>query len=143
MAQASSATVAVGASLDMEAQVTDLWGYPIDFAHISITQFEISAAQLINTDSVRVRLYRVGTRREPADLVVDFDGTSQLTGIWYSSFTDRRIEYSRLGPDNKVYLTVRNTAGNSGPSTFQLILYGRRFPSIRPVAWSTPLKGIK
>lgn len=132
MARVSSPTVPVGISHDLEVQVTDLWGRPVDFAHISITQVEISARELVNTDSVRLRFYRHGTRRTPQDLVADFDGTSQLTDTWYAAFSDRRIEYGAPDVQSTIYLTARNTTGNSGPTTFQITLYGRRFPPRPP-----------
>ena len=132
MARITSPTVPVGESLDLDPEATDLWERPVEFAHISITQIEISAAQLLNTDSVRLRFYRYRTRREPQDLVADFDGTSQLTGMWYSSFTDRRIEYSGQDKSDEIHITVRNTSGNSAATTFQIIVYGRRFPPKPP-----------
>jgi hypothetical protein len=131
-AQISSASVAVGTIQNLEAEVTDFWGRPLDFAHITITQVAISAAQLVDSDAVRLRVYRRGTRIEPQDLLAEFDGTSQVTGMWAASFTSRQIEFSGLDERSKVYLAVRNTSGNSGPSTFQIFIYGYRYPAAAP-----------
>ena len=131
-AQISSASVPVGISRDLEAQVTDFWGRPIAFAHITLTQVAISAPQLVDADAVRLRVYRRGTRAEPQDLLAEFNGTSQVTGMWAASFTSRQIEFSGLDELSKVYLTARNTAGNSGPTTFQLYLYGYHYPAAAP-----------
>ena len=131
-AQITSASVPVGTIQNLEAEVTDFWGRPLDFAHITITQVAISAAQLVDSDAVRLRVYRRGTRSEPQDLLAEFDGTSQVTGMWAASFTSRQIEFSGLDERSKLYLAVRNTAGNSGPSTFQIFLYGYRYPASAP-----------
>jgi hypothetical protein len=131
-AQISSASVAVGASQNLDAQITDFWGRAFDFAHVTITQVALSAAQLVAADAVRLRLYRRGTRSEPQDLLAEFDGTSQVTGMWAAAFTSRQIEYSGLDELSKVYLTVRNTSGNSGPTTFQIFIYGYRYPAVAP-----------
>lgn len=133
-AQISSASVPVGISRDLEAQVTDFWGRPIAFAHITLTQVAISAPQLVDADAVRLRVYRRGTRAEPQDLLAEFDGTSQVTGMWAASFTSRQIEFSGLDERSKLYLTVRNTSGNSGPTTFQIYIYGYHYPAVAPPA---------
>ena len=131
-AHISSASVTVGDSQNLEAEITDFWGRPLAFAHITITGVAISAPQLVNADAVRLRLYRRGTRAEPQDLLAEFDGASQVAGMWAAAFTNRQIEFSGLDERSKVYLTVRNTAGNSGPTTFQVFIYGLRYPAVAP-----------
>ena len=131
-AQISSASVAVGVSNNLEAEVTDFWGRQLAFIHMTITGVAIAAPQLVNADAVRLRLYRRGTRAEPQDLLAEFDGTSQVAGMWAAAFTNRQIEFSGLDERSKIYLTVRNTAGNSGPTTFQVFIYGLRYPAVAP-----------
>ena len=41
---------------------------------------------------------------------------------------NRRIEYTDLSAESKLYLAVRNTADNSGASTFEIRFYARVFP---------------
>lgn len=135
-AQISSASVPVGISQNLEAEITDFWGRQLAFIHMTITGVAISATQLVNADAVRLRLYRRGTRAEPQDLLAEFDGTSQVSGMWAAAFTNRQIEFSGLDERSKLYLTVRNTAGNSGPTTFQVFIYGLRYPAIAPPVYA-------
>ena len=128
MAVLLTPTVAVDAERSFEVSFTDLSGNPITFVHLSITEVDIAAPQLVNADDVRLRLFRHGTRRVPQDLVAEFTGSSLIAGTWQASFVNRRIEYTDLTARSKLYIAVRNTAGNSGPSTFDLRFYARVFP---------------
>lgn len=132
MAQIFTASVPVGVSQNLEAQVTDLWGQPVDFAHITVTEVAISAPQLVATDAVRLRLYRRGTRVDPQDLLAEFNGTSHVVDTWVGAFTTRQIEFTGLDRLSKAYMTIRNTEGNSGPSPFQIYLYGYGYPAVAP-----------
>ena len=129
MAVLLTPTVAVDAERSFEVSFTDLSGNPITFVHLSITEVDIAAPQLVNADDVRLRLFRQGTRRVPQDLVAEFTGSSLISGTWQASFVNRRIEYTDLTGESKLYVAVRNTAANSGPSTFELRFYARVFPT--------------
>lgn len=123
----ASPSVAVGTESDFEVQFTDLAGRGIRFQHLSITQVDIAAPQLLNADDVRLRLFHRSSRRVPEDLAAEFTGTSAVSGTWQASFSNRRIEYDDLTGQSKLYLALRNSAGNSGASTFELRFYARVF----------------
>ena len=126
--EANVATVAVDTEVDVDISIKDiLTGERVTFTHLSITQIDIYAPQLVAADAVRLRLFIRGTRTVPQDIVVEFDGVRDLTGTWFRTFNNRRIEYYDL--DNKDYIRarVRNTAGNSAASTFGIRIYGRVF----------------
>ena len=127
MATLSSPSIPVGIETDFSLDFTDLEGKAIKFVHLSITEVDIAAPQLANADDVRLRLFRRGTRRVPHDLVAEFTGTSAVAATWHASFSNRRIEYTDLTGESKLYVAVRNTAGNSAPSTFDLRFYARKF----------------
>jgi hypothetical protein len=127
----STPSVAVGAESEFDVELTDLWGKPIDFSHLSITEVDIAAPQLVNADDVRLRIFRTGRRRVPQDLVAEFTGTSVVAGTWQASFSNRRIEYSDSDGEDELHLAVRNSSGNSGPSTFDLRFFARAFPKTR------------
>ena len=120
-------TVAVGSESEFDLEFTDLEGKPVKFVHLSITEVDIAAPQLVNADDVRLRLFRQGRRRVPQDLVAEFSGTSAVSGTWQSGFSNRRIEYTDLTGESKLYIAIRNTSGNSGPSTFEVRVYARVF----------------
>ena len=124
--QIATASVAVGESLDSFVQLTDVKGDALPFSLLTINQIAIAAPQLVAADLVRLRLYYRGTRQEPADLVAEFDGASQVSGMWAAAFTNRRIEYVDGNKENKVWVRIRNTAGNSGSTTFTIRLYAQR-----------------
>jgi hypothetical protein len=124
----STPSVAVDVEGQFEVSFTDLEGTPIKFAHLSITEVDIAAPQLVNADDVRLRFFRQGTRRVPQDLVVEFTGTSLIAATWQASFVNRRIEYTDNTAQSKLYMAIRNTAGNSGPTTFEVRCYARVFP---------------
>ena len=123
-----SATVAVSIETNFDLEFTDLRGNPIEFEHLSITEVDIAAPQLVNADDVRLRLFRTGQRRVPQDLVAEFTGTSAVSGTWQASFSNRRIEYTDLAGESKLYIAIRNTAANSAPTTFEVRVYARTFP---------------
>ena len=123
-----TSSVAVGDSFDTYIQLASLAGAILPASHFGITQIDIAAPQLTATDAVRLRIYRQFARREPQDMVADFDGASQLTGMWYASFANRRIEYTDSGKENKIWLRIRNASGNSGTSSFLISIYGRPLP---------------
>ena len=127
-AMISTASVAVAAETNFEVDFTDLAGNPIKFAHISITEVDIAAPQLVNADDVRLRVFRNSQRRVPQDLVVEFTGTSLVAATWQASFNNRRIEYTDDTGLSKLYIAIRNTSGNSGPTTFEVRFYARVFP---------------
>ena len=127
----SSPSIPVGNETTFELEFTDLNGNPIKFEHLSITEVDIAAPQLVNADDVRLRLFRTGQQRVPQDLVAEFTGTSLVSGTWQASFSNRRIEYTDLGGESKLHIAVRNTAANSAPSTFDLRFYARTFPLSR------------
>ena len=130
--EVTSPSVAVGDSRDIQLELTDLWLNPIKFSLFTITQVDIAAPGLAAADAVRLRLYRSGKRRDPADVVAEFDGTSQVSGMWVAAFSNRRIEYIDANKANTVWIRVRNTAGNTGVTIFQVRLYGRHFPLNAP-----------
>ena len=128
MAVISVPTVGVGIEITRDVEFTDLEGNRVEFAHLSITEVDIAAPQLVNADDVRLRLFRTGRQRVPQDLVAEFTGTSVVSGTWQASFSNRRIEYSDLDESNELHLAVRNTSGNSASSTFDIRVYARIFP---------------
>ena len=128
MAVILTASIPVGTERDVEVDPTSLSNVPVEFTHLTITEVDIAAPLLVAADNVRVRLFRQGTRRVPQDLVAQFDQTSGITGTWASLNANQRIEYTDLTGLNKVYLAIRNTAANSGPSPIEVRIYGRRFP---------------
>lgn len=123
----TSASVVVGTESNFELKFTDLSDKPIDFIHLTITEVGIAAPQLANADDVRLRLFFTGQRRVPQDLVAEFTGTSAVSGTWQASFSNRRIEYTDRTGQSKLWVAVRNTAGNSAASTFDLRFYARFF----------------
>ena len=127
----STSSVAVNSERNVDVKFTDLWGNPIEFSHLSITEVDIAAQQLVNADDVRLRLFRTGQRRVPLDLVAEFTGTSAVTGTWQAAFSDRRIEYDDLDGKDELHLAVRNSSGNSAPTTFDLRFFARPFPKSR------------
>ena len=127
----STPSVLVGNESTFDVELTDLWDNPIEFSHLSITEVDIAAPQLVNADDVRLRLFRTGRQRVPQDLVAEFSGTSAVSGTWQASFSNRRIEYSDLDGKSNLHLAVRNTSGNSGPTTFDLRFFARPFPKRR------------
>jgi hypothetical protein len=124
----STPSIGVDVERDFELQFTDVAGNAINFAHLTITEIDIAAPQLVNADDVRLRFFRQGTRRVPQDLVAEFTGSSLIAATWQASFVNRRIEYTDLTKLSKLYLAIRNTSGNSGPSTFEIRFYARIFP---------------
>ena len=122
----ATSSVAVGDSLDSFVQLTNLQNEVLPFSLLTINQIAIAAPGLVAADLVRLRLYYRGTRKNPEDLVAEFDGASQVAGMWAAAFTNRRIEYVDGNKENKVWLAVRNTTGNSGITTFRIRLYGQR-----------------
>ena len=122
-----SPSITVGTETNFELQFKDLRDNPVNFIHLSITEVDIAAPQLVNADDVRLRLFRDGRRRVPLDLVAEFSGTSAVSGTWQSGFSNRRIEYTDLTGESKLYIAIRNTSGNSGPSTFEVLVYARVF----------------
>lgn len=128
MAVIASPTVLVGNESTFELEFTDLRGNPVKFEHLSITEVDIAAPQLVNADDVRLRLFRTGQRRVPLDLVAEFTGTSAVAATWQASFSNRRIEYTDLAGESTLYIAIRNTAANSAASTFEIRVYARAFP---------------
>lgn len=128
MAVILTGTVAVGTELEVDVEFTDLLGNRVEFAHLSITEVDIAAPGLVNADDVRLRLFRAGRRRVPQDLAVELTGSSLIAATWQASFSNRRLEYSDLDGESELHVSIRNTAGNSGPGTFQLRFYARAFP---------------
>ena len=128
MAVIASPSIPVGNESNFDLEFTDLKGRPIKFEHLSITEVDIAAPQLVNADDVRVRLFRTGQRRVPQDMVAEFTGTSAVAATWQASFSNRRIEYTDLTGESTLYIAVRNTTANSGPSTFDIRVYARVFP---------------
>ena len=127
-----SASITVGTETDFELEVTDLWDRVTPFSHLSITEVDIAAPLLVNADDVRLRLFRTGQRRVPQDLVAEFTGTSLVTGTWSAAFSNRRIEYTDETKKSTLYISIRNTSGNSRASPFEVRIYGRRFPWLAP-----------
>ena len=126
--EANSPTVLVGNSFQFDVPLNDLQGQAVDFSLFLVTQILIAAPGLATGDSVRLRLYRRTTRVVPQDIVAEFDGTSQLSDVWFAGFSNRRIEL--LDSDNRgqVHGDIRNTTGNSGPGSFLILLHGIRYP---------------
>ena len=120
-------TVTVGTESESEVDFKDLLDKPVKFVHLAITEVDIAAPQLANADDVRLRLFQRRTRLVPQDLVAEFTGSSLITGTWQASFSNRRIEYTDVSGRSKLYIAIRNTAGNSGPSIFDLRFYARVF----------------
>ena len=124
----STPSVPVNTESTFTLEFTDLEGHPIGFVHLSITEVDIIATQLSASDAVRLRIFRSGQRRVPQDLVAEFSGASQVSDTWASAFSNRRIEYTDLSKQSKLYLNVRNNSGNSVSTTFEVWVYGRTFP---------------
>ena len=121
-------TVTVGTESEFEVEFKDLLDKPVKFVHLTITEVDIAAPQLANADDVRLRLFRQSRRRVPQDLLAEFTGSSVVSGTWVANFSNRRIEYTDVSGRSKLYIAIRNTAGNSGPTTFDLRFYARAFP---------------
>lgn len=127
-AESVSPTVLVGNSVSLDVQVQDLGRHVSSFSLLTITQLEIAAPGLAAADVVRLRIYRTGLRRDPQDLVTEFDGASMATGTWFASFSNRGIVYKDGNTKDTVWLQVRNTAGNSAATFFIVRLSGYAFP---------------
>lgn len=123
----STPSVAVGIETSFDLKALDLTGRALDFVHLTITEINIAAPQLVNADDVRLRIFRQGARRVPQDLVAEFTGTSAVSGTWQASFANRRIEYTDLNHKSTLWIAVRNSSGNSSISTFDLLFYARVF----------------
>lgn len=121
-------TTLVGNTFEFDVPPLDLQGHRVDFSLFLITQILISARGLATTDSVRFRLYRRKTRTVPQDIVAEFDGTSQLSDVWFAGFSNRRIELLDSDKSGEVHGDLRNTTGNSGSTSFLILLSGIRYP---------------
>lgn len=99
---------------------------PAPFSRLFIVQIDLFAPSLVAADSVQLRIFRRTRRRLPDDLVADFTGASQLSAMWIASFTGRQINYRDQDQLGKVYLSVTNQSGNSGPSDFTVTIYAHR-----------------
>lgn len=136
-AELDLATINPGASLDPKPMVIkDVWNRQQPFSHLSITQVDVAAIGLAVTDSLDVRLYRSGNpSQNPLDVCADFYGASQLTDVWYASFSNRRIEYHPRDHDpalpGLLWVVVTNASATKADSV-RVTVYGRRFP-IYPV----------
>ena len=128
IAALSTPTVTVGTESEFELEFKDFLNNPINFDQLSITEVDIAAPQLVNADDVRLRLFRQGRRRVPLDLVAEFSGSSVTSGTWQASFSNRRIEYTDENHRSRLYIAIRNKAGNSGPTNFQLRFTARASP---------------
>lgn len=118
----------IGTSLDLKLQLYGLGGKVLSFSLFTILQVEIAAPALAATDAARLRFYYSGSRREPLDVLAEFDGASQVAGMWYAAFSNRGIQYRDSNKENTVWMRVRNTAGNSVPTIFLVRVYGFAFP---------------
>ena len=128
IAALSTPTVTVGTESEFELEFKDFLNNAITFNQLSITEVDIAAPELVNADDVRLRLFRQGRRRVPQDLVAEFSGSSVTSGTWQASFSNRRIEYTDENHRSRLYIAIRNKAGNSGPTTFQLRFTARASP---------------
>ena len=128
IAALSTPTVTVGTESEFELEFKDFLNNAIKFDQLSVTEVDIAAPDLVNADDVRLRLFRQGRRRVPLDLVAEFSGSSVTSGTWQASFSNRRIEYTDENHRSRLYIAIRNKAGNSGPTTFQLRFTARSSP---------------
>lgn len=121
-------TVSIGGVKTEGPPTRDIYGREAIFAHLTIVQVDIAAPQLAAADSVTFRIYNRGTFSAPLELVAEFTGASQVSGMWFASFSNRRIEYTDETNLARVYMTITNAAGNSIASTFNIRVWGERYP---------------
>ena len=126
IAEFNTASVAVGSSVDFAGEFTDLSGVRTTFAGLVILQVEIDSPDLANTDTVTLELFRSGTRRSPDELIARFSGTSQITAVWKSIFSDQLIEYFDRAGESQIYATLSNPSGNSTSGIFHLLITARK-----------------
>ena len=127
IADVISASVNVGSSQDLDVQAHDLQNRVVPFSMMTITQVDVAAPGLASTDAVRLRIFLSGARRDPQDLVAEFDGSSQTSGTWLAAFTNRGIQYTDRNKKDTLWLQIRNTAGNSAATFFTIRVYGFAF----------------
>ena len=132
LGEVSSPTVLVGNSMDLDMKVQDLQGKSLPFSLFTISQVEIAAPQLVAADAVRLRIYRRGTRRNPLDVMAEYDGTSHTSGMWVASFSKQDLEYRDENEMDTIWLQVRNTAANSAATSFTIRIHGSAFPARAP-----------
>lgn len=116
-------TVNVGNSISVDFELVDIYGITQNFLFILFKQIDIVAPSLSPTDTVRVRLYTRATKREPRDLIIEFTGNSQVSGMWVSSLSNQNVEYPDLDRSGKVHMKVENLSGNSSSSSFIVRFY--------------------
>lgn len=115
-------SVGTNSSRNFSGKFKDPEGLEIAFKNIIVLQIEIDASSLNNADTVTLILYRTGSRRTPRDVIARYSGTSQISGMWKSIFSDQRIEYFPAARDNTIYGTITNASGNLRSTTFHLII---------------------
>ena len=126
-AEVMSASVNIGSSQDLDVQVADLQdplGRVVKFSVLTLTQIEVVAPGLVATDAVRLRIFLSGTRRDPQDLVAEFDGASHIAETWLAAFTKRRITYRDLSRKDTLWVQIRSAAGNTAVTTFTIRVWG-------------------
>ena len=119
-------TVGLGIDYDFEGRFEGIFRNQMPFDTLELDQVEIDSPNLVDTDTVTLLLYRSRTRQTPRQVVARYNGVSQLSGMWKSTFTDENLLYTDQDRDSKIYGRITNAAGNSASATFHIVISARK-----------------